>query len=119
MLKYFAEHRDLEQVKSIFAALNRTKDRLQRGEYSAPLQNFDECKHLFDDIKALAIQKNDERLANAQYVFREYFLLFCELMKYWERLKARITNLLGTNCKIALTSSNMLENSQTKIIDMS
>ena len=53
MLKYFAEHRDLEQVKSIFAALNRTKDRLQRGEYSAPLQDFDECKHLFDDIKAL------------------------------------------------------------------
>ena len=51
MLKYFAEHRDLEQVKSIFAALNRTKDRLQRGEYSAPLQDFDECKHLFDDIK--------------------------------------------------------------------
>ena len=89
MLKYFAEHRDLEQVKSIFAALNRTKDRLQRGEYSAPLQDFDECKHLFDDIKALAIQKNDERLANAQYVFREYFLLFCELMKYWERLKSK------------------------------
>ena len=89
MLKYFAEHRDLEQVKSIFAALNRTKDRLQRGEYSAPLQDFDNCKHLFDDIKALAIQNKDERLANAQYVFREYFLLFCELMKYWERLKSK------------------------------
>ena len=59
MLKYFAEHRDLEQVKSIFAALNRTKDRLQRGEYSAPLQDFDNCKHLFDDIKALAIQNKD------------------------------------------------------------
>lgn len=87
MLKYFAEHRDLEQVKSIFAALNRTKDRLQRGEYSAPLQDFDECKHLFDDIKALAIQKNDERLANAQYVFREYFFAFLRIDEVLGKIK--------------------------------
>ena len=40
MLKYFTEHTELEQVKSIFAALNRTKDRLQRGEYSALWDGF-------------------------------------------------------------------------------
>ena len=89
MLKYFTEHTELEQVKSIFVALNRTKDRLQRGKYSAPWQDFDECKHLFDDIKALAIQKNDERLANAQFVFKEYFLLFCALCRYNEMLKTK------------------------------
>ena len=83
MLKCFVEHSELEQVKSICAALNLTKMKLQRGEYNAPLQDFDNCKHLFDDIKALAIQNKDERLANAQYVFREYFLLFCEWMNYW------------------------------------
>lgn len=89
MLKYFVEHSELEQVKSICAALNLTKMKLQRGECNAPLQDFDNCNHLFDYIKALAIQKKDERLANAQYVFREYFLLFCELIKYWERLKSK------------------------------
>ena len=89
MLKYFVEHSELEQVKSICAALRLTKTRLQRGEYTAPLQDFDNCKHLFDDIKALAIQNKDERLANAQYVFREYFLLFCELIKYCDSLKSK------------------------------
>lgn len=87
MLKYFTEHTEIKQVKSIIAALNRTKDRLQRGECSAPLQDFDESKHLFDEIKEISIQQKDEYLANAQYVFKKYFLLFCALRRYSDMLK--------------------------------
>ena len=89
MLKYFIEHTHLDQVKSICLAINTTKRKLQNGDFINPMQEFDESKSLFEEIKEIAIQTRDERLANAQYVFKEYFLLFCELIRYFNKLKSK------------------------------
>lgn len=89
MLKYFIEHAHFEQVKNICIAINSIKKRLQNGDFNNPMQEFDESKLLFQEIKEIAVENNDERLANAQYVFKEYFLLFCELIKYFNKLKSK------------------------------
>lgn len=89
MLKYFIEHKHLDQVKSICVAINSIKRKLQNNDFTNSMQEFDESRLLFDEIKEIAVQTKDERLANAQYVFEKYFLLFCELKKYFNKLKSK------------------------------
>lgn len=89
MLNYFVEQNEIEQVKFICITLNDAKKQFQNGDYSAVTESFEKCKQYFCEIKEFAIKKGDELLANSQFVFKEYFLLFCELAKYFELLYSR------------------------------
>lgn len=89
MLKYFIEYMNLDQVKSICVAINSMKRKLQSGDFINPMQEFEDVEPMFQEIKEIAVKTKNERLANAQYVFKEYFLLFCELRNYFNKLKIK------------------------------
>ena len=87
MLQYFLENKHLPQVTEICIALNKTKEKLISSSFENPKEYFNTCEPLFVQLKELAVKINDEKLANAQFVFRNYFLLFCDMLQYFELLK--------------------------------
>lgn len=87
MIQYFVDNKSIEQVKNVCESLNKTKELLKNGQYKDIKVYYNECKNLFDEIKTIAIELKDEKLANSQFVFREYFQLFYSLGKYFELLK--------------------------------
>lgn len=89
MLRYFLEKNSLKQVDSICNALNQTKRRIKSGDFANPCREYDSCSELFESVQQVAVDTKDEQLANAQYVFKQYFLLFCNLMKYFGLLKSK------------------------------
>lgn len=89
MLRYFIKKDSIQQIKSICNALNQTKQRLKAGDFSNPCKEYDSCSDLFENVLQIATNDKDEKLANSQYVFKRYFLLFCNLIKYFELLKRK------------------------------
>lgn len=89
MLRYFIKKDSIQQIKSICNALNQTKQRLKAGDFSNPCKEYDSCSDLFENVLQIATNDKDEKLANSQYVFKQYFLLFCNLIKYFELLKRK------------------------------
>lgn len=87
MIQYFVDNKSIEQVKNVCESLNKTKELLKNGQYKDIKVYYNECKNLFDEIKTIAIEWKDEKLANSQFVFKEYFQLFYSLGKYFELLK--------------------------------
>ena len=87
MLQYFLKNRHIEQVAEICTALNKTKAKLVSNSFENASEHYNSCKELFAQIKELAIQMNDEQLANAQFVFRNYFRVFCDLLQYFSMLE--------------------------------
>lgn len=83
MLSYFYNYDEMEQIYSIYKALNELKKRLINENYDNPKKEYDASLKLFEEIAKIAIEKKDEKLANAQYVFRNYFLMFSNLMSYF------------------------------------
>lgn len=79
MLRYFIEKDSIQQIRNICNSLNQAKRRLKAGDFSNSCKEYDSCKDLFESVLQMAIKDNDEKLANAQYVFKQYFLLFCNL----------------------------------------
>lgn len=89
MLRYFLEKSSIEQISDICKALNQTKRCIESGDFTNPYGEYYRCAKLFDNVQKIAVDTKDEQLANAQYVFKQYFLLFCNLMKYFELLKEK------------------------------
>lgn len=89
MLRYFLEKNTIEPVNNICDALNRTKHRIENGEFADSHSEYDACTKSFESVLKIAIDTEDEELANAQYVFQQYFLLFCNLIKYFDLLKRK------------------------------
>lgn len=89
MLNYFLENRDNEAVDTVCAQLSNLKKRIYKCDYSDSRKEFNECQRLFNTIKEDAIKHQNEKLANAQLVFREYFLLFCGISDYFQLLKEK------------------------------
>lgn len=87
MLQYFLKNRHIEQVAEICNALNKTKAKIFSNNFENASEYYNSCEELFAQIKELAIQMNDEQLANAQLVFRNYFRVFCDLLQYFGMLK--------------------------------
>lgn len=87
MLQYFLSNKHLSQVAAICTALNKTKECLITNRFDDPKEHYNTCADMFIQIKEYAIQKNDETLANSQFVFRNYFQLFCNLMHYFDLLE--------------------------------
>ena len=87
MLSYFIHKKSIAQINQICESLNKTKNKLQNNIWSNPTEYFDPCISLFSEIKEIAIRSNDEALANAQFVFKHYFLFFCDLIRYFGMLE--------------------------------
>lgn len=87
MLNYFYEHQSLTEVDTICSQLDRLKCRITFGDYENPYREYNGCKNLFNTIKELAIASDNEKLANAQAIYKRYFLLFCHLSAYFGLLK--------------------------------
>lgn len=87
MINYFLAHRDNPNVVSVCLQLEKLKKRINSGDYSDSRKEFDECKALFDIIKNTAIEEKDEKMANSQLVFKNYFLIFCHLASFFKLLQ--------------------------------
>lgn len=87
MLNYFFENRDNQDVDYVCLNLEKLKKRIDNGDYLQPRREYDECKKFFDVIKSTAIEEKNEKLANAQLIFKNYFLVFCNLASYFKLLK--------------------------------
>ncbi len=83
MLKYFFSHYDIKEICGINESLNEVKKCLSNGEYTNIYSEYDKCQPLFENIVEIARERNDEYLANSQYVAREYYLLFYNIGSYF------------------------------------
>ena len=63
--------------------VNSLKLKIASGDYVENLKEFEKAEEQFQQLKEIAIKNNDEKLANAGYVFREYFLFFGNLGQYF------------------------------------
>ena len=84
MLSYFYNCTEIEQINRICKALNELKKRLMNENYNDPKKEYNLSLKLFEEVTKIAIERKNEKLANAQYVFRNYFLMFSNLMSYFE-----------------------------------
>ena len=89
MLRYFIERSDLQQVNYICKQLNEVKSRLYLNDFDNPQKELELCNVSFEEIFTIAENENNEKLANSNYVFKCYFLLFCHLMSYFSLLQER------------------------------
>lgn len=89
MIKYFLQNKDIEQISKVCDLLNKTKHKLLNDNWENPSEYFESSSNLFSEIKDIAIQRNDEKLANAQFIFKDYFKLFCNLLRYFDMLEKR------------------------------
>ena len=87
MLKYFLQNKDISQIDTVCYHLNKTKHKLLENNWNNPTEDFELCADLFSEIKEIAIQRNDEQLANSQFIFKDYFKLFCNLLRYFKMLE--------------------------------
>jgi hypothetical protein len=87
MLHYFLEHKHISQVEKICDALNKTKQKLVANSFDNAKEHYIGCDELFLQIKELAISIHDEKLANSQLIFQNYFRLFCDILWYFDMLK--------------------------------
>lgn len=87
MLNYFLANRDKTAVDTICLKLENLKRRICKEDYSDSRKEFNECKELFDAIKNTAIEEQNEMLANSQFAFKHYFLIFCNLSTYFRLLR--------------------------------
>lgn len=89
MLRYFIENKFFQPVNSICNRLNQIKYNISTSEFIFSIQEYDDCNELFEEILAIAVKNNDETLANSQYVFKQYLLMFYNLIKFYKLLKSR------------------------------
>ena len=111
MLDYFCEQVSCPEIPTICAKLGNLKRRITLGDYTTPKKEFDECQCLFDAIKQRAITSKNEPLANAQFVYKSYFQVFCTLSTYWDCLKHENIDHLGQYFRIVSMALNSQENS--------
>ncbi len=89
MLRYFTERKDIPQVVEICTALNWLKKRITKSDYAEPRRELDSCSGLFSQIRKIAVSEGCEQLANAQFLFREYFALFSCLSQFFDLLNKK------------------------------
>jgi len=89
MLRYFTKRKDIPQVVEICAALNLLKKRISKTDFTDHRRELDSCSGLFPQIREIAVSEGCEQLANAQFLFREYFVLFSCLSQYFDLLSKK------------------------------
>lgn len=90
MIKYFIDQKVSDSdILQICDRLNKLKVRIQDNDFCNSKSEFNTCTELFERVKQKAIDNHDEKLANAQFVFKKYFRLFCYISRYFCKLTQR------------------------------
>ena len=89
MLKHILQNKDISPIDIICDNLNKTKYKLLENNWNNPAEYFELCADHFTEIKEIAIHRKDEKLANSQFIFKNYFQLFCNLLRYFDLLEKR------------------------------
>ena len=87
MLDYFEKYNGIDNNIIIRDALVGLKKRINNEDYENPFEEYESVKEDFDSINNWAIKVKDERLANSQMVYKQYFLTFCKLSCFFGSLK--------------------------------
>lgn len=87
MLDYFEKYNGIDNNIIIRDALVGLKKRINNEDYENPFEEYESVKEDFDSINNWAIKVKDERLANSQMVYKQYFLTFCMLSRFFGSLK--------------------------------
>lgn len=87
MLNYFFEQGTIEEIDVIKKQLNEKKAKLMTLNFSEPYSEYENANHLFDKVKEKAIINKDEMMANASFIAKVYFRLFCDLASYFQMLQ--------------------------------
>ena len=90
MLEYFIRQQDISKIDFVCKKLNHLKLRIQTNDYFDCRHEYEDCKLVFEEILAIAKKRNDEKLANACWVYRQYFLFFCAIARYFQSLEDRL-----------------------------
>lgn len=90
MLEKFYDYIEIEQIRIVCNALNELKKRLIIEDYENFNLEYNQCIEVFEKICRIAIERNDEELANAQFIFKNYFCIFSNLMSYFGLLNRKI-----------------------------
>lgn len=89
MLLSFLDHQDISEVKEINDKLISLKSRISTGNVDNPNIEYESIRDKFEMIRVQALACNDLTLADSQRVFRDYFLLFCNLAKFRQCLLSK------------------------------
>lgn len=86
MLKYFFDYTGISEVEKIKQNISDIKKKIINKEYLLSTFSDEEYDRIFKHIKRIAIDVNNEQLANSQYVLRKYYELFLNIYKYFNLL---------------------------------
>ncbi|EPT0384562.1 SEC-C metal-binding domain-containing protein [Listeria monocytogenes] len=89
MIDYFLSKKNINEIQKVIISLNTLKKRITNQDYSNAFKEYKESQSLFKYIKQYAIQNKDEELANAQYIFKCYFLFFANLSSFFLLLQEK------------------------------
>lgn len=82
MLNTFLNRKAIFEVERVCEELSSLKGRIAAHDFDDSFREYQCVEPYFEVIKNRALASGDEDLANAQLVFKRYFLLFCNLSKY-------------------------------------
>lgn len=85
MLKYFIEN-NIKECKESCSKLNTLKERMLMLDFLDPFREYNETRSYLSQVKQIGRDTNNEMLANSQFVFDKYFLLFCNYCAYFNLL---------------------------------
>lgn len=86
MLKYFFSNLSIPEVIQIAKSIDEIKLAIYRSNFIEDKSKTDKVTEQFSKVKQLAINNNDEELANSTYVAQHYFNLFIYLTNYFNFL---------------------------------
>ena len=86
MLRLFLQYKSIPQVAEICNNLNAQKQLLRKNNWEKIGNAVLPIVTKFDEILEYARASDNEALANSQYVFRQYYLLFFYLSDYFKLL---------------------------------
>ncbi|HBF5318327.1 TPA: SEC-C domain-containing protein [Clostridioides difficile] len=87
MLECFFNQTSLEEIFKIKVLLNEKKLKLEALNFTNPFKEYKQAEIYFDNVKHIAIDTQNEQLANATFISKLYFHLFCNLASYFALLK--------------------------------
>jgi uncharacterized protein YchJ len=90
MIKYFIDKKDeIKGVRNILELLNSLKIKIENDDFTDSEKDFSSVTKYFDTIHDYALQNKNEELANSNFVFKVYFLIFVNLSEYFKYLNEK------------------------------
>lgn len=89
MLDYFFSHKNVDGVSDIVVYINNLKAKISSNTFDKYDDIVLETEQIFEKIRQYAIEINDEKLANSQYITRQYLYYLINISRYYEHLSKK------------------------------